>query len=117
MAFEHDVRAPGKVRRTLGPLFPDDGPIADHVALVASEFVSNVVQHTDDGGELRAWRDPRVRIEVQDRDPTPPTPRPADGRFGGRGLSIVEQLADSWGIDVRPEGKTVWAEFDPLPSE
>jgi hypothetical protein len=37
-------------------------------------------------------------------------------RFGpeastGRGLLLVEELADAWGTDVGPQGKTVWFEL------
>jgi len=57
--FEHDRRAPEEARQEMDQLLnvPDD-PIADDVRLAASELVTNVVTHTDDGGELRAW-DPR----------------------------------------------------------
>jgi hypothetical protein len=30
----------------------------------------------------------------------------------GRGLHIVEALADRWGVDKTAEGKTVWFEID-----
>ncbi|MEU0026104.1 hypothetical protein [Streptomyces sp. NPDC006335] len=32
---------------------------------------------------------------------------------GGRGLLLVEALAEGWGVELRPGGayKTVWAEF------
>jgi anti-sigma regulatory factor (Ser/Thr protein kinase) len=93
---------------------PDD-PIADDVRLAASELVTNVVTHTDDGGELRAW-DPRpdvpLRLEVEDPDPALPEIPAQTPSIGGRGLSIVDQIADDWGVDQQPPGKVVWAEFD-----
>ena len=111
----HDSGAPGKVRRGLRPLLsrPSD-PIADEVELVASELVSNVVQHPDGGGRADAWDpDPDVpfRLEVVDSgggQPVLATPRDV----GGRGLRIVEDMADRWGVEPATNGKPVWAEFD-----
>ena len=111
LAFDHDATAPSRARRALKPLFPNDGQIADDVALVASELVSNVIQHTDNGGALRAWNADPVRLEVDDIDPTMPTPRDEGGPDGGRGLRIVDQVADAWGADGDDAGKTLWAEF------
>ena len=31
----------------------------------------------------------------------------------GRGLVLVESLADAWGSDIGPSGKTVWFELAP----
>jgi len=113
--FENDPGAPAAVRRGLRPLFssPSD-PIADSVELVASELVSNVVQHTDGGGTAQAWDpDPDVPflLEVTDSgsgEPAAATPNDD----GGRGLRIVDDIADRWGVNPRTHGKTVWAEFD-----
>jgi hypothetical protein len=82
---------------------------------VCQEAVSNVIRHTADGGEMRAW-DPRpdvpLRLEVEDADPTQPILPSAFPDVGGRGLSIVEAVADDWGVDETKPGKTVWAVFD-----
>jgi anti-sigma regulatory factor (Ser/Thr protein kinase) len=110
-AFEHDVAAPRQARNALRPLFPQPDPLADEVELVASEFVSNVIRHTDEGGQMDAWDDDPLRLEVHDTDPTlPVSPDHADER-GGRGLRIVNEIADEWGADRDEVGKTVWAEF------
>jgi len=114
--FGHDRRAPAGARRQVDDMLsePDD-PIADDVRLATSELVSNVVRHTDDGGELRAW-DPRpvlpVRVEVEDRDPTLPRIPDEAPAIGGRGLRVVDAVADAWGVEQLPNGKVVWAEFD-----
>jgi anti-sigma regulatory factor (Ser/Thr protein kinase) len=118
--FGHDVVAPRQARHAIRPLLSDDeDPIAERVEAVTSELVSNVVQHTDDGGSVEAW-DPKpdvpFRLEVSDTDATSPTPREADDR-GGRGLSIVDQLSDRWGTAAKTSGKTVWAEFDRTPAD
>ena len=96
----------------------DDGP--DLLALMLSELATNAVQHAatefevtitlgeparDGSGSV--W----VRVGVSDEAPGYPAPEePAADAPHGRGLRIVESLADSWGIEVqrgRP-GKTVW---------
>ena len=115
ITFAHDPASPRRVRRALEPLLSDDDdPIAPDVNIVASELVSNVVQHTGGGGTVAAW-DPKpdvpFRLEVGDRDDATIQSRAPSDR-GGRGLGIVDQLADAWGVDHHSEGKTVWAEFD-----
>ena len=114
--FGHDHRAPAEARREVDRLLPEpDDPIADDVRLTASELVTNVVRHTDDGGEVRAW-DPRpavpLRLEVEDADPSLPEIPAETPAIGGRGLAIVDQVADDWGVEAQPPGKVVWAEFD-----
>jgi anti-sigma regulatory factor (Ser/Thr protein kinase) len=110
-AFEHDENAPLGARRALRPLFPQPDPLADDVGLVASEFVSNVIRHTDDGGHMQAWDDDPLRLEVSDADPTLPVPAGDADERGGYGLAIVNELADSWGAAAETNGKTMWAEF------
>ncbi|MFB6548392.1 ATP-binding protein [Streptomyces sp. NPDC056405] len=93
----------------------------DVVTLVASELCANAVRHGHVAGRdfhLLLTADPGtgiVRIEVSDtrgeRLPRLSAGVPEDG--GGRGLLLVEALADRWGCGPRPSGgpgKTVWAE-------
>lgn len=115
--FGHDFGAPSAARSAIKGLLDDpEDPIGDDVELATSELVTNVVAHTDHGGELRAW-DPQpnvpMTIEVEDsedRVPARPSTPPA---VGGRGLRIVEEVADAWGVEsLDGSGKIVWAEFD-----
>jgi hypothetical protein len=114
--IDHDERAALEARRVVHELLPDpDDVIGADVQLAASELVTNVVRHTADGGELRMW-DPRpdvpLRVEVEDTDThIPAVPSQVDGP-GGRGLAIVDAVSEDWGVDSRPDGKVVWAEFD-----
>jgi len=113
--FDHDHDSPRKARAALLPLLSDpNDPIAANVELAASELVSNAVQHTSDGGTVRAW-DPRpdipFRLEVSD-NATEFDASSSTSEHGGRGLSIVDELADEWGVQPNGEGKTIWAEFD-----
>ena len=117
MDFGHDASAPRRARELLFELFGGrNDAFLDDVRLVTSELVSNVIQHTHDGGVLRAF-DPRpggpVRIEVEDHDSQPPPSRPVPRSHGGRGLSIVDSVCSRWGVRrLGDEGKMVWAEFD-----
>ena len=114
--FGHDAHAVRQARDSLNPLLcePDD-VIADDVRLAASEMVTNVITHTDGGGEMRAW-DPRpdvpLRVEVEDGDQAPPVVPAHVPAVGGQGVAIVAAVSDQWGYEVRPGGKVVWAEFD-----
>ena len=57
----------------------------------------------------------RVHVEVADDDETAhlePREAPPSAE-GGRGLLLVEALADCWGQVTLPGGKVVWFEIDP----
>ncbi|QYN40484.1 ATP-binding protein [Pseudonocardia sp. DSM 110487] len=89
----------------------------DAAALVASELVSNAVQHA--GGTCRvsvAVDGTRLRVAVRDYAPGHgPRPRPVDiNRPTGRGLHLVALLSSAWGVHQHPDGKTAWAVI-PLP--
>ncbi|RLL69494.1 SpoIIE family protein phosphatase [Streptomyces sp. Z26] len=92
------------------------GARADDVELVTDELATNALLHTD--GEAlvtvypMAGAEPRVRVEVTDLSSTHPQLRaPADSSQAGRGLLLVDQLADVWGVESRGTGKCVWCEF------
>ncbi|WP_405854166.1 ATP-binding protein [Streptomyces sp. NBC_00090] len=96
------------------------------VVLVAAELATNAVRHGHVPGRdfhllLRVTDGPPpvARIEVSDtraeRVPPRPGKLPGPGpelADGGRGLLLVEGLADRWGWcpRLRAPGKTVWAE-------
>jgi anti-sigma regulatory factor (Ser/Thr protein kinase) len=51
----------------------------------------------------------RLLVTVADEsDGRPYTPDQDDERASGRGILLVDALADQWGIDDTPDGKTVW---------
>jgi anti-sigma regulatory factor (Ser/Thr protein kinase) len=92
--------------------------LIEDATLATSEIASNAVKHAVSPFRLRISRDHAVlRVTVEDVAPVPPVPRTAtDEDFGGRGLAIVERVANRWGCDALSNGKAVWAEFhvDPL---
>jgi anti-sigma regulatory factor (Ser/Thr protein kinase) len=92
--------------------------LADDAMLLVSELVGNAVRHArrSNGAalELRlAESDGRLRIEVIDGDPRPPTPRHPLRREeeGGFGLVLVQALAHDWGVRHTGDGKAVWFEL------
>lgn len=111
-AFGHETGAPGEARQLLTSLLRSDDLLLADVMLVASELVSNVVNHTDDGGSLDAWNSDPFRLEVSDHEHSMPATSNPKGERGGWGLAIVAVLARRWGVVVTAQGKTVWLEFD-----
>lgn len=115
------VEAPAEARRGLAEL-ADSMPreMLDDLRLLVSELVTNSIRHAGQGPEgwvaVRVSADPRaVRVEV--RDPGPGFaargrvgPPKAD-RTSGRGLFLVAQIADRWGVNREDETR-VWFEID-----
>jgi anti-sigma regulatory factor (Ser/Thr protein kinase) len=89
----------------------------DSAVLLVSEMVTNVLVHTDADALLVAEvaGDPgkrRIRVEVTDAsDDLPHRRHPGELASSGRGLVLMELLAESWGVDPRGEGKSIWFEF------
>ncbi|MFC8124760.1 ATP-binding protein [Streptomyces sp. NPDC057302] len=113
-----------------------DESLAETLILLISELVTNAVVHTGCPAVLR-MRLPdvpdvaeeaagaagatgatgagpgTVRVEVADTSAHPPVPRHADGdATNGRGLELVEGLADRWGWQTEGAGKSIWCEVD-----
>jgi anti-sigma regulatory factor (Ser/Thr protein kinase) len=86
---------------------------SDTVALLTSEVVTNSVLHAY-GPQVRVRvldRGLRLRVEVFDGSPVLPVPRKAPtSAVNGRGIALVDELALAWGVDVHPDGKTLWFE-------
>ena len=82
--------------------------------LLVSELTTNAITHARSGFELAvSLTDQHLRVEVTDADPGIPQVQwvPA-GATSGRGLLIVETLADAWGVTpLEGGGKTVWFEL------
>lgn len=86
--------------------------LADTVALLASEIVTNALIHAGTPIRLRMVQaGPGVRVEVQDGSVVPPIRRRYSATATtGRGLQLLEHLADTWGWAPHIDGKTVWFE-------
>ncbi|MFD3543957.1 SpoIIE family protein phosphatase [Streptomyces sp. NPDC058662] len=89
---------------------------SDEIELVADELIVNALMHTDGPAivTLRVLAGPqrRLRVEVADRSSALPRRREAgEAGVSGRGLMLVDRLADVWGVEPRGSGKCVWCEF------
>ncbi|MER7919292.1 MULTISPECIES: ATP-binding protein [unclassified Streptomyces] len=99
-----------------------DEPVAETLVLLVSELVTNAVVHTGRPAVLRlslpgtrasAAPTPTVRVEVTDTCSRAPVPRCVGGdATGGRGLALVDCLADRWGWSREGAGKSIWCEVD-----
>ncbi len=90
----------------------------DRARLLVSELVINAVTHAGTECELTLRSDGRsLRVEVSDHSHDLPHVRDhLPQAISGRGLRIVAELADEWGVDQESEGKTVWFELVPAAS-
>ena len=115
-----DLDASAAARRALdgfrGQLEDD---VIERSALVVTEVVTNSVTHAGLTAAqpigLNIQESPAcLRIEVTDEgtrrfDPVVTLPYP--GQCSGRGLWMVDQLTDRWGVDFTRSTR-VWCEFD-----
>ncbi|MEU0397842.1 ATP-binding protein [Streptomyces sp. NPDC006208] len=90
--------------------------VADVAELLASELVTNALIHTDQGAVFTATvAADTLHVEVRDFMaglPVPPHVPPADLGTHGRGLVLVESLADAWGVrTTHGVGKVIWFEL------
>ncbi|MHB9753191.1 ATP-binding protein [Streptomyces sp. BYX5S] len=90
---------------------------AEDIRTCVSELATNALLHgtvADRGFLVRLDADEDVvRLEVHDSRSQPPKPRQAaETDVTGRGLTMVDALADGWGVmDRDPLGKIVWTVF------
>jgi len=81
---------------------------------LVSELLTNSIEHasTTSVGICLILTDAAVLIEVNDSDAArlPTRKSPSLNDTSGRGLLIVEELSDRWGVQVSDHGKTVWCE-------
>jgi hypothetical protein len=105
------------VRHWVKDLLPECDPLAD-VLLLASELCTNAVVHTRSGqadGWFSVdvgWTPDLARVVLGDQGALT---SPAAGSAGwadesGRGLLLVDEVADDWGTACHSAGRVVWAE-------
>ncbi|MEE4593269.1 ATP-binding protein [Streptomyces sp. DSM 41524] len=128
--------------RLVGSGIGADEPLAETLVLLISELVTNAVVHTGCPAVLRMLFPAQsmgggsgsgggagggtpgpfpsrgagvgtVRVEVADASDRAPRQRCADeGDTHGRGLELVDGLADRWGWQPEGSGKRIWCEID-----
>jgi len=88
--------------------------LLDDAEMITSELVTNSIRAGASSIELALHHDAgAVRIVVTDNargTVALASPGPLDPN--GRGMHIVARLADGWGVDTGPAGKSVWADLN-----
>ncbi|WP_405811090.1 MULTISPECIES: ATP-binding protein [unclassified Streptomyces] len=116
-----DLTAVPEVRRALRELLRHWGKqdTTDVAELLASELVTNALVHTAHGAVVTATvAASTLRVEVRDFMAGLPVPHvpPAHLDTHGRGLILVQSLADAWGVRTHGVGKVVWFELHERPA-
>lgn len=80
-------------------------------ALLVSELSTNCTLHARTAFTVRVeLQDEQVRLQVTDGSLRAPAVRDyGTTATTGRGLQLVAELANDWGVDLHDDGKTVWA--------
>jgi anti-sigma regulatory factor (Ser/Thr protein kinase) len=90
---------------------------ADDVALLVTELVANVVDHVGGDATLSLeleYSDGWLRIAVTDGSAVRPVVGELRGdQPRGRGMQIVDAIADHWGVEDVDGGKRVWFVLSP----
>lgn len=114
--FEPTIFAPQAARAFVSTTL--DRWRLDHLkhdaALIVSELAANAAVHVGHRFSVEVLRlDEVIRLEVVDQSMAVPMPRPESSSeaTSGRGMHLVDAVAQQWGTEVRHEGKTVWAEI------
>ncbi len=114
------VGAASQGRQALGPLRPRlGGDVFDRLRLLTSELITNSVQHgrhqPSDQIHVRvSFHHEKVHVDVADEGQMwSPPDVPAEAPMhveAGRGLFLLDRLADAWGVDPGPPTR-VWFEL------
>jgi len=108
---------PGSVpeaRRFIASLDFVDRSDPDRLELLTAEIVTNAILHARTPLKLEVIEvaGGGVRVSVTDGNANPPVKKDyGPSSPTGRGLHIVEAMADRWGFDRSDSGKTVWFEL------
>ncbi|MEU9591695.1 SpoIIE family protein phosphatase [Streptomyces sp. NPDC048193] len=86
--------------------------------LILSELITNAVRYGTPPVTVRLLRHHVLICEVCDASSTAPrVVQAADFDEGGRGLFLVAQLADRWGVRYTGHGKVIWTEQSLAPAQ
>jgi anti-sigma regulatory factor (Ser/Thr protein kinase) len=105
--------SPGAARRFVSGALRSCDIDVGLVSLLVSELVSNVVLHAHTPLEVEVrTRGACIRVTVADGSSVIPAMKHyAPDSVTGRGLTMVDSVADRWGIDENASGKAVWFEI------
>jgi serine/threonine-protein kinase RsbW len=112
-SFPPDTAAVRRTRRFVADALDGvSGEIVENAILMTSELASNSVRHAKSRFTVEVEVDvsgDAIRIEVTDDGGGRPSKRtPGSNEVTGRGLLIIDHLADDWGTTTRAGRTTVW---------
>ena len=114
--FDPELRSATEARRfvedELRPAGVGDDTLF-HAQLLVTELVTNAARHAQSAVDLTvAGEQGRVRIEARDDSSAIPIAPRVDTQTRHRGILLIEDLSEGWGVDLRGEdGKIVWCEL------
>ncbi|MFF9570805.1 ATP-binding protein [Streptomyces sp. NPDC014685] len=123
LVFPRDPRGPRIARTALRAILGahELAELTYRAELLTSELTTNSVRYAlGPAGVRLQWRHPVLRVSVWDLSPDLPKPyTPAAGpeAEAGRGMAILELVADRWGGcaigegELGTGGKTIWFEL------
>ena len=111
-----ELRSAIEARRFVEEEFGPAGAGEDtmlHTQLVVSELVTNAARHAHTPVDLTvAVAVGRVRIEARDGSAATPTSPDVDTPTRHRGVHLIEDLSERWGVEAQAAGgKVVWCEL------
>lgn len=112
--LEPTLAAPAQARRAVRTALGDGFPreTAELAELLTSELVTNAIRHGSGSVTLIVnCSEGVLAISVSDADPSMPFVQPDEPlALGGRGVRMVQRLAQDWGVSPRENGpgKVVW---------
>jgi anti-sigma regulatory factor (Ser/Thr protein kinase) len=117
LALPPEPRSVRLAREFVAGTLRDAGLEVWTAALLVTELATNVVEHVGSAYSVAVEVGSAVRVEVCDessRLPVLSEHRAQSER--GRGLALVDKLAQQWGAEVGGPGKCVWFEVERQPA-
>ncbi|TDC48588.1 ATP-binding protein [Actinomadura sp. KC345] len=105
-------RARRAVRERAAKVVADE-MLLDDIELMAAEGVANAVLHGTGIVTVSVATDGRrIRVDVTDDGPAQDGPHDEPRLDHGRGLTVIDALADEWGLDQSPRRTRLWFVID-----
>ena len=110
--FEPSPTSVSAARRFVASAVRDLTVDQDAAVLLTSELATNAVKYANREYRIQVHRcEDAVRVEVINDAPELLLMVKEPDETGGRGLHILEALAQAWGVDHRPGAKAIWFEL------
>lgn len=108
------VSAPAARKFVLDAGWSHDNEENLRLATVVSEVVTNAILHARTTFCVTVTVEEKaIRVDVHDGSADIPVRKLYDPTAAtGRGLQIIDAMADRWGVLMQPSGKTVWFEME-----